>query len=163
MTLPAFSEAGQGATAVLLLHGVGGGRAIWSDAASGTTSAIAAAGFRAVAIDFPGYGDSPGLPTLDAMVQSVLVMVAHLGAPRTVLLGHSMGGMVAQEVAARAPQAVAGLVLACTSAFFGRPTAPGRRRSSPSGWRRWTPAWAWPAWPTGWCRAWCRRRRRPRR
>ncbi len=120
MTLPAFSSAGQGATAVLLLHGVGGGRSIWSDAASGTASAIAQAGYRAVAIDFPGYGDSPGVPALDAMVQAVLDIAAHLGAPRTVLLGHSMGGMVAQEVAARVPQSVAGLVLACTSASFGK-------------------------------------------
>lgn len=120
MTLPAFTESGQGATAVLLLHGVGGGRSIWCDAASGTASAVAEAGFHAVAIDFPGYGDSPGAPTLEAMVQAVLDMAAHLGAQRTVLLGHSMGGMVAQEVAARAPQAAAGLVLACTSSSFGR-------------------------------------------
>lgn len=120
MTLPAHFELGQGRTAVLLLHGVGGGRSIWSDSASGTASAIADAGFRAVAIDFPGYGDSAGSPSLGAMVQAVLDMVHHLHADRTVLLGHSMGGMVAQEVAARAPQAVSGLVLACTSAAFGK-------------------------------------------
>ncbi len=124
MTLPAHDSQGQGDTAVLLLHGVGGGRAIWAEAASGTARAIAQAGCRAVAMDFPGYGDTPGAPTLDAMVQAVQQLAAHvrseLQARRVVLLGHSMGGMVAQELAARTPQAVQGLVLACTSASFGK-------------------------------------------
>ncbi len=106
--------------AVLLLHGVGGGRSIWSDAASGTASAIARAGCLAVAMDFPGYGDSAGQPTLSAMVDSVLAMAAHIRARRLVLLGHSMGGMVAQELVAVAPGVVQGLVLACTSASFGK-------------------------------------------
>ncbi len=121
MSLPAYFEQGAGPTAVLLLHGVGGGRAIWADAASGTATAIAQAGYRALALDFPGYGDSTGTPTLDAMVQATLDLIAHTRAERVVLLGHSMGGMVAQELAARAPQAVQGLVLACTSAAFGKP------------------------------------------
>ena len=121
MSLPAFLEQGTGATAVLLLHGVGGGRAIWADAASGTAAAIAAAGYRALALDFPGYGDSAGQPTLAAMVQAVQDLIAHAGADRTVLLGHSMGGMVAQELMHHAPQAAQGLVLACTSAAFGKP------------------------------------------
>ena len=120
MTLPAYTQAGQGDTAVLLLHGVGGGRSIWLDEASGTVSAIAGAGYRAVAIDFPGYGDSAGQPSLDAMVASVTAMAAELGAARLVLLGHSMGGMVAQEVVAREPAWVQGMVLACTSASFGK-------------------------------------------
>jgi pimeloyl-ACP methyl ester carboxylesterase len=37
------------------------------------------------------------------------------------MLGHSMGGMVAQEVMAQAPQAVAALVLMATSPAFGKP------------------------------------------
>jgi 3-oxoadipate enol-lactonase len=117
---PAFVEQGHGAVAVLLLHGIGGGQLIWRD----TLPALAAAGYRAAAMDFPGYGASPGTPTLDAMVDAVRAVVAALGAERTVLLGHSMGGMVAQELLARSPVAgprVDGLVLACTSAAFGRP------------------------------------------
>jgi pimeloyl-ACP methyl ester carboxylesterase len=103
---------------------VGGGRAIWAEQASGTARALAEAGFRALALDFPGYGSSPGEPTLGAMVQAVLDLSAHLraqaGVERVVLLGHSMGGMVAQEVLQRAPQVAQGLILACTSAAFGK-------------------------------------------
>ena len=129
MSLPASTAVGHGSTAVLLLHGIGGGRSIWSDEGSGTLAALAQAGYQAVAIDLPGYGDSAGSPDMDAMVQAVLDTAAHIGAARTVLLGHSMGGMVAQEVSAsdaachppRHPQRIQGLILTCTSASFGKP------------------------------------------
>ena len=108
---------------VALLHGVGGARQIWSDAVSGTTRALAGAGFTALALDLPGYGESP-LPS-DLSVASMAEAVGHtlscLGFEQAVLLGHSMGGMVAQEFAARWPQRVSALVLACTSPAFGRP------------------------------------------
>jgi pimeloyl-ACP methyl ester carboxylesterase len=55
------------------------------------------------------------------MVESVLALLNHLGAERSVLVGHSMGGMVAQELVAGAPRRVQALVLACTSSAFGKP------------------------------------------
>ena len=119
-TAPVCIEAGQGDTAVLLLHGIGGGAAIWTDA----LAALAAAGLHAVALDFPGYGATPGTPTMDALVGAVAATVARLGARRTVLVGHSMGGMVAQEFLARGDsgdRGVQALVLACTSPAFGKP------------------------------------------
>ncbi len=116
MTPPWLAEQGQGDVAVLLLHGIGGGKAIWAH----SLPVLAAAGYAALAMDFPGYGGAPGAPTLDAMAQAVEQVVARAGASRTVLVGHSMGGMVAQEVVARQPALVHGLVLACTSASFGQ-------------------------------------------
>jgi len=120
-TLPAFSQQGTGDTAVLLLHGIGGGQAIWNRHASGTADALAAAGYSAFSIDLPGYGGSAtmGPPHMASFVGAVLAVVRHAGARQTVLVGHSMGGMVAQELVAREPSCVDGLVLACTSAAFG--------------------------------------------
>ena len=121
MTLLAHDIQGQGATTVMMLHGIGGGRSVWSQRGSGTVAALADAGYRAVAVDLPGYGDSAAGPVLDlaAMVSAVVELIDYLAAPQTLLLGHSMGGMVAQELIARQPQRVQGLVLACTSASFG--------------------------------------------
>jgi len=57
------------------------------------------------------------------MAQQVQRLADHLcatqGAAPLVLLGHSMGGMVAQECAALHPQRADALALACTSAAFG--------------------------------------------
>lgn len=121
---------GHGPHTLALLHGVGGGRRIWDDEHSGTARALAEAGWRVVALDLPGYGDSPlpeavvrGETPLDAgtMAQAVIDTLTTLQARPAVLLGHSMGGMVAQEIALRDPAAVQALVLACTSSAFGKP------------------------------------------
>lgn len=115
----AFDRTGAGPTTVVLLHGIGGGRAMWRH----TLPALAQAGFEALAVDLPGYGGSAALAAggVDAMARAVVDLLDELGRAQAVLLGHSMGGMVAQELAAIAPARVAGLVLACTSPAFGRP------------------------------------------
>ena len=81
----AFDEAGQGDTAVLLLHGIGGGRSIWGAGGSGTLQALADGGFHALALDFPGYGDSPGQPGMDSFVAAVLAVVDPDEQPATVM------------------------------------------------------------------------------
>jgi pimeloyl-ACP methyl ester carboxylesterase len=53
------------------------------------------------------------------MADAVERLIVWAGDEPVILVGHSMGGMVAQELAARAPQRVAALVLAATSSAFG--------------------------------------------
>ncbi len=120
--IPHFSTLGSGPT-VLMLHGIGGGH----DAFAPQLEALASAGYRAVSWDAPGYGSSaPVEPyTFKALAQSAVGLIEALQAKTSpgpiTLVGHSMGGMVAQEVAARRPDLLRGLVLAGTSAAFGKP------------------------------------------
>lgn len=121
--LPAHQVAGTGPDAVLLLHGIGGGLAMWGEQGSGTLQALADAGWRAAAFDFPGYGGSARLQpvTLAAMVDATAALMAELAPRRVVLIGHSMGGMVVQELLATRPDVpVHAVVLACTSPAFGK-------------------------------------------
>ena len=114
--VPAFSMLGDGPT-VLMLHGIGGGH----DAFAPQLEALGCQGYRAVSWDMPGYGRSaPVEPyTFKALAASCVALIEALKVSQVVLVGHSMGGMVAQEVAVRRPDLVSRLVLAGTSSAFG--------------------------------------------
>lgn len=110
---------GQGDVAVFLLHGVGGGKDAWPHA----LDALAAAGYRAIAWDMPGYGGSEMISPYDnaGLAAACARMIEAAGARVNVVLGHSMGGMVAQELVAARPDLLHGLILSGTSPAFGRP------------------------------------------
>ncbi len=114
---------GDGDTVVVLLHGIGGGRQAWGDLVSNTGALMADAGFLVLAADLPGYGDSPAVApyTMANIAQRVVELVVSYGRRRCVLVGHSMGGMVAQEVVARRADLVHGLVISASSPAFGKP------------------------------------------
>ena len=118
MTLPTFTVLGAGHT-VLMLHGVGGGHLAFAP----QVETLASSGYRAVAWDMPGYGRSPPIEpyTFKGLAQSCIALIEALQCGTVTLVGHSMGGMVAQEVVARRPELVDKLVLAGTSASFGKP------------------------------------------
>ena len=105
-------------TTVLMLHGIGGGR----QAFARQMRPLADAGFHAVAWDMPGYGHSAIVDpySFETLAEECIELIDVLAPERLVLVGHSMGGMVAQEVAARAPERIVALVLAGTSAAFGK-------------------------------------------
>lgn len=94
---------------LVLVHGYLGGSAQW-DAEIAQFSDR----FDVIAPDLPGFGeasDRPGCATIREMAQSVLTLLDELGIGDFILLGHSMGGMIAQEIAAKAGGRVAKLVL----------------------------------------------------
>lgn len=117
-SVPAFTVLGGGPT-VLMLHGIGGGHLAFAP----QVETFASAGYRAVAWDMPGYGHSAPIEpyTFKGLAQSCIQLIESLKVDQVVLLGHSMGGMVAQEVVARRPDLVSRLILCGTSPAFGKP------------------------------------------
>jgi len=104
-----YIDAGRGAP-VLLLHGLGASLYAWRK----NIAAVAAAGFRVIAFDNRGFGlsDKPPAPYDNAAYARLAVaLMDSLGLPNAVLIGHSMGGAIAAEVAIEYPQRVRGLVL----------------------------------------------------
>lgn len=116
--IPTFTALGGGPT-VLMLHGIGGGHLAFAP----QVETLASVGYRAVAWDMPGYGHSAPIEpyTFKGLAQSCVALIESLQCGAVVLLGHSMGGMVAQEVVARRPELVSRLVLCGTSPSFGKP------------------------------------------
>jgi pimeloyl-ACP methyl ester carboxylesterase len=110
------AEAGNGGSGLLLIHGFTGAKEDFAD----WIDAFAARGFHAVAPDNRGHGTS-GQPVEEAdyslatMADDARRLVDALGWDRFALLGHSMGGMVAQHLALAVPERVAALVLMDTS------------------------------------------------
>jgi pimeloyl-ACP methyl ester carboxylesterase len=99
---------------LLFLHGVGGGRATWDRQLPYFT----ARGYRALAWDQPGYGGAAPVDPYD-LEQVATALKRRIGDEPAILVGHSMGGFVAQEAYARFPECVRALVLCFTSAAFG--------------------------------------------
>ncbi|AMR77929.1 MULTISPECIES: alpha/beta fold hydrolase [Cupriavidus] len=116
--LPDYSVTGDGDTTVFLLHGAFGAKDYWRD----QIAALVANGYRVVAWDAPGYGMSP-LPdpfNVDVAAAALVCLIDAVGGRRNVLLGHSMGGMIAQAAFDLRRERVHGLVLSATSAAFGK-------------------------------------------
>ncbi|MDW8468868.1 MAG: alpha/beta fold hydrolase [Burkholderiales bacterium] len=87
---------------------------------------FASLGYPAHAWDQPGYGTSPTVEPYDFEQVSAALrrLIDALGRDPVVLVGHSMGGMVAQEAYVRFPERIKALVLCFTSpAFAGADTA----------------------------------------
>jgi pimeloyl-ACP methyl ester carboxylesterase len=106
-------------TTVFLLHGAFGAKEYWRE----QVRALAQAGCRVVAWDAPGYGLSP-LPEgfgIDLCAQALARLLDREGGQRNVVLGHSMGGFIAQRAWLHARPRIHGYVLSATSAAFGKP------------------------------------------
>ncbi|WP_170752018.1 alpha/beta fold hydrolase [Ruegeria lacuscaerulensis] len=99
---------------LVLVHGFMGGSAQW-DGCRDTLQQHA----DVVAVDLPGFGANAYLPPIDSIGGYADWVVRHLrglGVEEYHLLGHSMGGMIAQEIALRDGERINRLVLYATGA-----------------------------------------------
>lgn len=105
---------------LLFLHGLGGNASSWQAQIDAFSTAE-----RCVAWTMPGYGGSTPLPpeegSIAGLAEAAARLLDRLAVPRAVVIGHSLGGFVAQELALAAPDRVDRLVLVATTATFGRP------------------------------------------
>ena len=109
---------------IVLLHGIGVTRAQWSPQLRSL-----AGDHRLIAADLPGHGAfSSARFTFDGAAHHVLRVVDELAGGRALVAGISLGGYVAIEAAAQAPERIAGLALTGCS---GNPR--GLRRVIPAG------------------------------
>ena len=105
----AYDDLGEGVPLVLI-HGLGGSRVLWSDLRDRFGP-----GYRVVAFDLRGAGDTreeaPGELSLETWADDLRALVTELGIEHPVLVGHSLGAAIALKYALRWPGDVRALVL----------------------------------------------------
>jgi 3-oxoadipate enol-lactonase len=110
-----YEEAGRGErTPIVFLHGVGSDKSVWHP-----QLAHFGAERRAVAFDYPGYGDSDPAPegtTRDDYASAIISGMHELGIDRAHVCGLSLGGVVAIAMNQADPHRCASLILADTFA-----------------------------------------------
>ena len=109
----AFDDAGRG-DCVVLIHGHPFDRTLWAPQVTALSG-----GFRVVAPDLRGFGRSPVTPPLVTMREyaaDVEELLDGLEIARAAIVGLSMGGLVAMELAAAAPERYWALGLVATTA-----------------------------------------------
>lgn len=117
MTAIEHEITGAGDKAVLYLHGLGGDQSVFAPQ-------LLAHGdrWRNVSWSMPGHGATPALAetTFEGLAEAAVELLDDLEIARATLVGHSMGGMIAQQLAFDHPDRVDRLVLMATSGAFGR-------------------------------------------
>lgn len=127
---------------VVAVHGLGASKVSLLPAVAG----LAAAGHRVLAPDLPGFGASDPAAaaryTHEAFAESVRATLDAGGLDRAVVVGNSLGGRVAVELALQTPERVAGLGLLCPAVAFEeyalvRPLLRALPADRAVGWARW--------------------------
>jgi 3-oxoadipate enol-lactonase len=114
-----YEAAGDPASRPLVfLHGIGGAARAWRRQVETFGDR-----YRTIAWDMPGYGGSAPLPTVSiaALADALQDFLRQIGATKPILVGHSIGGMIVQQLLATSPDMAGAVVLAQTSPAFGKP------------------------------------------
>ena len=109
-----YETSGDGPT-VMMLHGYTGSHSDWA-----AQVPVLSPKYRVVTMDHRGHGqsDAPssaGDYSVKIMAEDAYGLLQHLGIRRSCIMGHSMGGFMALEIALKYPESVSALVLVDTS------------------------------------------------
>ena len=112
-----YIEAGSGPP-LILMHGASLGSS--ADVFARNLPPLAQAGFRAIALDFPGFGlsDTPSDHSPAYRRASILKFMDALGIERAALLGHSQSGGPAVQTALQAPERVSHVAILGTGSLL---------------------------------------------
>lgn len=102
---------GEGDDELVLLHGWGLNAEVWQNIVPRLS-----AQYRLHLVDLPGYGRSQGFPAL-SLEEMAQVLVPHLPS-RAIVLGWSLGGLVATQLALSVPEQLRGLITVASSPCF---------------------------------------------
>jgi 3-oxoadipate enol-lactonase len=97
-----------GGTALIMVHGLGGTSNIWYPQIQ-----VLSKRFDIAAVDLEGSGRSPvaGAISIDSLAADLVALIEALQFQKVHLVGHSMGTLVCQSIAARHPEKVHSLAL----------------------------------------------------
>ena len=97
------------APTIVFVHGAGHDHSVWTM----YSSFFVRKGYNAIAVDLPGHGQSDGQPlgTISDMSVWVANILRLLNIQKTVLVGHSMGSLVAAQLAADRPSVCESIVM----------------------------------------------------
>ncbi|MFL6816071.1 MAG: alpha/beta fold hydrolase, partial [Bradyrhizobium sp.] len=102
---------------LVFLHGIGGAARAWRD-----QIAYFSDRYRTIAWDMPGYGGSASISTVSiaTLADALQEFLQQVGADKPILVGHSIGGMIVQQLLTKDPAISNAVVLAQTSPAFGK-------------------------------------------
>jgi 3-oxoadipate enol-lactonase len=102
---------------LVFLHGIGGAARAWLGQLDFFKDR-----YRTIAWDMPGYGGSAPLPTvcIAALAGALQDFLQQVSATKPILVGHSIGGMIVQQLLAKHSCIASAVVLAQTSPAFGK-------------------------------------------
>lgn len=97
----------------VFVHGAQNDHSVWIL----QTRYFAHHGFNVLAVDLPGHGRSKGdaLTSVEAMAGWLIALLDAAGVDRALLIGHSMGSLIALEASHQAPHRVTGLAMIGTT------------------------------------------------
>lgn len=117
LKLPDYVVEGDSNITVFLLHGGYGSKTYWRN----EMAYLVGKGYRVVAWDAPGYGNSalPKNYSIELLARECIRLIEHLGSEHNVIVGHSMGGLIAPKIYEYSPSLVQAMVISATVASFG--------------------------------------------